>query len=239
MPKPDPKILARAFDLPPEQAIAYLQSKGIEVSWNWQEVVDEAAQQAFTVAKAMKMDVLQDIRGAVETALQKGETFTEFQRKLAPTLRAKGWWGKDAAGNQLGSPHRLKTIYRTNLQGSYNAGRWKAQQETANSFPWLEYVAVVDPSTRTTHAAMDGFIARADDPIWDTIYPPNGFQCRCRVKNISAQEAASRGGASPKSQIPPGFPDDGFRSGPGLANWTPIREDYDPDIFAAGEADDT
>ena len=237
MPGPDPKILARAFDLPPEEAIAYLESKGIKVSWRWKDVVDEAAQQSFTVAKAMKMDILQDIRGAVDAALKNGETFTSFQQKIAPTLRAKGWWGKDENGNQLGSPHRLKTIYRTNMQGSYNAGRWKEQQESAKDYPWLQYVAVLDGSTRETHAAMDGFIARADDPVWNTIYPPNGYNCRCRVENISAEEAAEAGGASPKSKIPPGFPDEGFKSGPSLANWTPIQSDYDPDIYAAGEED--
>ncbi|WP_254704923.1 hypothetical protein [Pseudomonas corrugata] len=35
---------------------------------------------------------------------------------------------------------------------------------------------------------MHSQVLRHDDPIWSTIFPPNGFSCRCRV--IALNEAA-------------------------------------------------
>ena len=33
----------------------------------------------------------------------------------------------------------------------------------------------------------------ADDPIWDTWFPPNGFKCRCTVKTLSKRQMEQRG----------------------------------------------
>ena len=40
---------------------------------------------------------------------------------------------------------------------------------------------------------MDGRVFRADDPIWDTWFPPNGFKCRCTVKTLSKRQMEQRG----------------------------------------------
>ncbi|MBA1302747.1 phage head morphogenesis protein, partial [Pseudomonas carnis] len=128
---PNPADLKAIFGLEPEQAIAYLKSKGYAITWNWQEMVDQAHDISFTVAKAMRLDLLSDIRGALETALQSGQTLKQFIAELQPVLESQGWWGKqvivDSQGVgemvQLGSPRRLKTIYQTNLQSAYMAGR--------------------------------------------------------------------------------------------------------------------
>ncbi|PXB81458.1 phage head morphogenesis protein, partial [Pseudomonas aeruginosa] len=85
-----------------------------------------AHDRAFTVAKAMRLDVLSDIREALERALQEGKTLKQFIEELQPVLERQGWWGRqvlvDGDGNaelvQLGSPYRLKTIYQTNLQSA-------------------------------------------------------------------------------------------------------------------------
>ncbi|WP_244161159.1 hypothetical protein [Pseudomonas anguilliseptica] len=111
---PTPADLQAIFGLEPEKAIAYLAAKGYAITWNWQEMLDQAHDQAFTVAKAMRLDLLSDIRDALETALQDGQTLKQFIEQLQPVLEAQGWWGKqvivDGAGNaelvQLGSPRR-------------------------------------------------------------------------------------------------------------------------------------
>ena len=40
---------------------------------------------------------------------------------------------------------------------------------------------------------MSGEVYRHDDPIWLAIYPPNGFNCRCRVVALSAAAVKRRG----------------------------------------------
>lgn len=203
----DPGLLQAFFDQPPADAIAYLQSKGLRITFNWQEMLDEAHTRAFTVAKAMRLDVLRDIRTGLLGALQDGKTLDQFQTELTPLLQAKGWWGKQivvggdgqAQQVQLGSPHRLKTIYQTNLQSAYMAGRMTAQM-TASAFPYLMYVAVMDGRTRPSHAALNGRVWRKDDPIWQSIYPPNGFNCRCRTRALTGGQMRREGLA--ESELP-------------------------------------
>lgn len=187
--------------LPPADAIAYFESKGYAISWNWGEVADASYARAFTVAKAARMDVLQDFREAVQQTLEEGLTERDFIRMLEPKLKAKGWWGKqvvvDSLGGaevvQLGSPHRLRTIYRTNKFSAYQAGRYKRQKMRSRSRPYWQYVAILDSRTRPSHAALNGEVFRHDDPIWEAIYPPNGFNCRCRVRALSEARLAAEG----------------------------------------------
>lgn len=198
---PTPADLQAIFGLEPEKAIAYLKSKGYAITWNWQEMLDQAHDQAFTVAKAMRLDLLSDIRAALETALQDGQTLTQFIEQLQPVLEAQGWWGKqvivDGAGNaelvQLGSPRRLKTIYQTNLQSAYMAGRKASMEDSADTHPYWRYVAILDGRTRPSHRALNGKVYRHDDPVWSAIYPPNGFNCRCRVTALSGSALTRKG----------------------------------------------
>ncbi len=198
---PSPADFKAIFGLEPKNAVAYLKSKGYAITWNWQEMLDQAHDQAFTVAKAMRLDLLSDIRGALETALQEGQTLKQFIAALQPTLESQGWWGKqvivdsDGVGElvQLGSPRRLKTIYQTNLQSAYMAGRKAEMEQTTETHPYWMYVAILDGKTRPSHRALHGQVFRHDDPIWSAIYPPNGFNCRCRVVALSEAAVRRRG----------------------------------------------
>jgi SPP1 gp7 family putative phage head morphogenesis protein len=212
------------------------------------------------------MDILQDIRDMVQKALNEGITFAQFKKELEPKLKAKGWWGRkmimDAEGKasevQLGSPHRLKTIYQTNLQTAYNAGRWQEQMENVDNRPYWQYVAVMDKRTRPTHAALNGKVFRADDPFWNTHYPPLGFRCRCRVRALSDKNLKDRGLTVESSkgrlseqevlvskktgELRPVTvyrdpltgekiaPDVGWNYNPGKAAWQPDLDRYDYDV---------
>ena len=191
---PDRIDLAYCMKLPPKEAVAYLTSKGYTISWDWEEVWQDAHAKAFTVAKATRLDILQDIRDAVEKALKEGKTLAWFEKELTPVLKAKGWWGRqenvdketgEITSVQLGSPWRLQTIYRTNLQTAYMAGRYAEQLANVEDRPYWQYVAILDGRTRPSHRALNGKVFRYDDPFWQSFYPPNGWGCRCRVTALS------------------------------------------------------
>lgn len=189
--------LLYAFGLPPEEAVKYFASKGYTFSWDWWEIWQEAHDKAFTVAKVMRMDILQDIRDMIDKALNEGITFEQFRKELEPRLKAKGWWGKfvneEGFVTQLGSVWRLLTIYETNLQTVYMTGRYADFMNNIASRPYWQYVAVMDARTRPAHAALNGRIFRFDDPFWDVFYPPNGWRCRCRVRALSEKNLKDRG----------------------------------------------
>ncbi|MCD4501099.1 phage minor head protein [Chromobacterium vaccinii] len=194
--------LAYCMKLPPENAIQYLKNKGHAITWDWEELWQDAQAQAFTVAKVTRLDILQDIRDAVEKALAEGKTVAWFKKELTPVLKAKGWWGKQEVLDedtgevrevQLGSPRRLETIYRTNLQTAYMAGRWQTQIENVDDRPYWMYVAIRDSKTRPSHRALHGKVFRYDDPFWQSYYTPNGWGCRCRIVALSADDLEARG----------------------------------------------
>ncbi len=265
--------LGYAIGLEPEKAIAYFESKGYQIGFRWQDVAAEAHAKAFTVAGVMKSDVLQDIRQALATSLKKGTTFDEFKRQLSPVLERKGWLGQgmivdpdtgEIEGKRL-TPRRLQTIFQTNMQSAYMAGRYATQLEQVDTHPYWEYVAVLDSRTRPAHRALAGQIYRYDDPFWQTFYPPNGYRCRCRVRtrtrayveqngipvrdssgNIVEVEIVDRSGTKRPAlayQDPVTgqklLPDPGFSSNPG-AQWakpfTPPPMDSLPQTLPAGAA---
>lgn len=185
------------LNLPPAEAVEYFRRKGLRTSFDWQDVYAEEHARVFTVAKVMQLDILEDIRAQVDRAIAEGTTLQEFRRELTPTLQKKGWWGNQLATDpldgeekmvQLGSPRRLDTIYDTNLRSAYAAGRWEQIERTKGRRPYLRYVAILDERTRPRHRTWHGTVLAADDPFWQTHFPPNGWRCRCNVQQLSQRD---------------------------------------------------
>ncbi|WP_334467906.1 phage minor head protein [Arsenophonus sp. PmNCSU2021_1] len=199
MPQPiDLGVVAR---LPPKEAIAYFRAKGYHITWNWFEQQADVHARIFTVAKAARLDVLSAIRDEVDRAKSQGISRQDFIDTLTPRLQTLGWWGKqvvvDSQGKaevvQLGSARRLATIYNVNTRVAYNAGRYAQMMATADLYPYWQYVAVGDSRTRPSHAALHGKVFRYDHPFWQSHYPPNGFNCRCRVRALSKRRLDALG----------------------------------------------
>ena len=188
--------------VPPREAIDFFRAKGFKLGFAWQDVWQEEHAQAFTVAKAMRVDLLQDIRAALDRAIAQGTTFEQFKAELVPTLKAKGWWGRQDVADpltgklvsaQLGSPRRLATIFDVNVRSAYAAGRWEQIQRVKAQRPFLRYVAVLDRRTRPMHRHWHGTLLPVDDAWWGAHYPPNGWRCRCTVQQLSERDLKRRG----------------------------------------------
>lgn len=261
-----------ATSLEPKDAIRFLQAKGAQVSGNWTEMLDGQHARAFTVANVTKLDVLQDIQDSLAKALKSGQTIQQWKDGLIPELQRKGWWQRDATTAELQAagrvdaqgviakgltPYRLKTIFQTNMQSAYMAGRYEQMIEQAEERPYWQYVAILDAKTRPAHRALNGKVFRYDDKGWAAFYPPNGFNCRCRVRNFTQVEierrqipVSSTEGKLRQVQVPlksgesatvtrlvdkslPGGrfqPDPGFSNNPGLNAWQPRLEPMDTQL---------
>ncbi|MGL9774712.1 MAG: phage head morphogenesis protein [Sodalis sp. (in: enterobacteria)] len=130
-------------------------------------------------------------------SLRHGKTLTQFQDEVLPLLQRKGWLGKGLKASADGElegkkllPYRLETIFRTNTQSAYMAGRYQRLRENVDQRPYWQYVAVMDSHTRPGHAARHGRVFRYDDAGWDTLFPLNGYNCRCRVRALTADQLA-------------------------------------------------
>ena len=187
---------------PPQEAMSFFRKKGYQTSFSWQDMWQEEHARAFTVAKAMRLDILEDIRQEVDRALVDGLTERQFKENLSPRLMAKGWWGKglvfdpqtgQMVMSQLGSSRRLGIIFDTNMRMARAAGQWERIQRSKERRPYLMYVIVDDSHTRPAHRAKYHIVLPVDHPFWDSWYPPNGWRCRCSVLQLSERDLERMG----------------------------------------------
>lgn len=200
-----PKQERPGFSFPgpvPKEALAYIKNKGWKVGFSYEDVWKQEHAYAFTVAKAMQIDVLETIRAEVEKALAEGRTLQQFKKDLTPTLQRLGWWGTkemvdpatgETVAAKLGSPRRLRTIYNTNLRTARAAGQWERAQRTKAALPYLRYSLGPSKEHRPEHESWSGTVLPVDHPWWGQHYPPNGLGCKCRVRQVSDYEMKKRG----------------------------------------------
>lgn len=195
--------------------IGFLKRKGFAVTGSWDALWEQSHAYAKTIAGETRIDLLEDIFNTVEKGIGKGTNRQKMANTLAKAMADKGWYfartggsyqldAKKELGNLLSisdedvdalkaarlkqSARRLKLIMRQNTQSAFMAGAYQRQVANIHNRPYWQYLAVMDGSTRDSHAALHGKVLRADDPIWDKIYPPNGFNCRCRVSALSERD---------------------------------------------------
>ncbi|HUH37809.1 MAG TPA: phage minor head protein, partial [Spongiibacteraceae bacterium] len=151
----------------------------------------------FTVAKMGQLDLLSDTRDSLKEALAKGQTYRTWAKQLTPELQKRGWWGVQEATDpltgqralvQLGSPWRLKTIYDANLRTARQAGQWERIQRTASTHPYLIYLLGPSARHRPQHVAWAGTMLPIEDEFWQYAMPPNGWGCKCWVRQVSRVE---------------------------------------------------
>lgn len=209
-----------SFFLPPYEAYEYLKGKEPKLSFHYDEVLKQAHQKAFTVAKITKLDLLSDIQDSLVRAMKEGVKFDEWREQIEPTLKQKGWFGKTEVINQdTGevkeidvNASRLKTIYDTNMRTSYAKGRYEAQMSSVGEY--LYYSAIMDEDTRDSHRALHGTILHKDDPFWDQNYPQNGYKCRCKAR-VYTKKQLERKGLKPTATRPPNVFDKDWDYNPG------------------------
>ncbi|EGG93503.1 Phage (Mu-like) virion morphogenesis protein [gamma proteobacterium IMCC1989] len=172
---------------PPKEALDYFRAKGYKIGWDYRDVWKEEHTRAFTVAKVMTQDLLIDIRSALDDALVQGKTFKQFQKELEPLLEKRGW---------INTPRRLQVIYDTNMRTARSAGQWERIERNKTAIPYLIYGLGPSKEHRHEHTQWDGLILPVDDPFWDTHATPNGWGCKCRIRQISKNEVDRLGGVS-------------------------------------------
>ena len=194
--------LKSAFYMEPEEIVDFFKSKGLTPSFDWQEVYAEAHAKAFTVAKMTELDLLKDTKNLLEKSIKDGVSYSQFKKEATQLFEKKGWVGfKEVVDPntgekkvvELGTPRRIKKIFDCNINSAYSVGRFKQQLEEVDVAPYWQYMAIMDSRTRAEHKAMHLKVFRADDIFWSQFYPPNGWGCRCFVRNLTKNEVQKQG----------------------------------------------
>lgn len=223
----------------PKDALQYFRAKIATPGFDWRDIWRTEHASAFTVAKATQADVLGSIREALDKALAEGQTYRQFAANLTPTLQDLGWWGRQmmvdpvtgqAVDAQLGSPRRLKTIFRANLRTARAAGQWHRAQRTKEALPYLLYELGPSREHRAEHVAWHGTLLPVDHPFWSTHMPPNGWGCKCRVRPVSRWEAErlQKNGVPAPDRAQLVDPETGRRTGQLEARTIPVKTQAPP-----------
>lgn len=176
LPQPTP------FAVNPEEAIRFLRDKLRMPTATWTDLWQEMHARAFVVAGAQSDALLADFHDAVTRALSEGRTLAQFRDDFDRIVAAHGWSYKGSRG------WRSAVIFNTNLRMAYATGQWKRIERVKAQRPYLRYVAVMDNRTRPLHRAWHNTVLPVDHPWWDENFPPNGWNCRCSIHQLSERD---------------------------------------------------
>lgn len=192
---------------PPPEVPTYFDRKVDRPGFSWLDVWAEEHAYAFTVAKAVDADLLGTFRSSISRAIAEGQTFDTWRDGIQEELQKLGWWGPRKVGDPTGadpdalvdfsSRRRLSTTFHANMRAARAAGQWERIQRTKRALPYLLYVRTAANDPREEHLGWVGIVLPADDPWWSTHFPPNGWGCKCSVRQITRREASALLGREP------------------------------------------
>lgn len=182
----------------PAEVPRYFADKSLKPAFSWLDVWAEEHAYSFTVAKAVDAELLATIKASIQRAIEQGQGFEDWRRELRPELERLGWARPrriaDPTGREpdrvvnFAAPSRLQTIFSSNMRSARAAGQWERIQRSKGALPYLLYVRTTSARPRPQHLGWAGTILPADDPWWSTHFPPNGWRCKCAVRQVSRGE---------------------------------------------------
>lgn len=178
--------------LPFKEQIAFFRAKKNVLTDSWTDLWQSEHDHGFMVAGANRIDLLVDLRAAVDKAIADGTGLDTFRKDFDKIVARYGWQYKG------GRNWRTRVIFETNLRTSYAAGRYAQLQKLKRVMPYWRYRhsdAVLHP--RPLHLSWNNLVLLADDPWWDTHFGPNGWGCQCKVEGTDARGLARLGKSGP------------------------------------------
>lgn len=190
----------------PEQVAALrLRLGNLVPTQAWDDLRGVEHDRGFMVAGAMKADLLAELAAAVDAAVAGGESLEQFRLRFREIVATHGWHGWTGEGTKAGEAWRTRVIYRTNTATTYAAGRWAQLKE--GGFPFWVYRHGNSREPRLQHLAWDHLVLSADDPFWQSHYPPNGWGCSCYAVGARSEAGARRVGGDPSKPFDPAWRD--------------------------------
>lgn len=135
---------------------------------------------ALQLASTTEGSILKDVKRALTTAIELGETGRQASSRLREVFEPYiGDTTKIRGDSQL-QPHRLENIVRTETTYAFNRGRLveSRRKDIQEFMRGMQYSAILDSRTTPVCQHLDGKIFEINDPELDTLTPPNHFQCR-------------------------------------------------------------
>lgn len=130
---------------------------------------------------------------------------SEYQNLLVDETGKQRSWASfrkealkvDATYNQ----QWLSAEFNLATRQARSAKQWNQFEAKKDIYPNLQYMPSRSAKQRDLHRQYYGRIFSIDDPIWNTIMPPNGWGCKCWVQQ-TRERVTDNSGIEPLQEIP-------------------------------------
>lgn len=163
--------------LPYAEAVEYLRKRDVLNKVDYDRLSAQLKFRAFTASRISDGALLKRINGELIKNIEAGNGLKDFLGMTKTDVLSKVGLGN--AGGWY-----WETVYRTNVQTAYNAGRMMGYEHDK---PLALELVVIDDARTTDYCrqyAGKGFVLPYDDLFWKTHIPPFHFNCRTTIRAI-------------------------------------------------------
>lgn len=159
-------------------------------------LIEAFKREAFQVAGVLEFECEEKLKAMLVSILNGTHPYLVKN----PESDIKSLW-QDEAYNILADyievpdmppPAYLNTNLKTAVDSAYYASQWERVQEVKDIYIAIEYMTREDSHVRKDHEKLDRMIFYTSDPIWNIIWFPNGWGCRCYPNYLTREELASK-----------------------------------------------
>lgn len=170
----DPELLQGNFDKIWEAVQQGLDQKAVGISFDDPdaEFINELKRNSKVFTAFKNHENINEIVNELSDSSGELRSFESFREK-AIELNAK-WNG-----------NWLRSEFEEARASAQMAGKWRNIERRKDRFPFLQYRTAGDDRVRDSHRKLNGITKPVDDAFWDEFYPPNGWRCRCTVKQVA------------------------------------------------------
>lgn len=171
------------IEKPWDEALAEWRARGLMSDQEFSRLLRDYAQRS-DVARRLMLDQVQTIvRQHLDDAIAEGRSLSEFASDVERGIEPLGLSSND--------PFYVATVFKTNVQAAYGAGRYRALEDPTvqEACPYIGYRTVGDARVTPQCQALDRLAWSISNPAWREVAPPNHFACRCAESALTADEA--------------------------------------------------
>lgn len=162
-------------NLPYAEAVEYLKKRDVIKKVDYDKLSDKMRFRAFTASRINDGKFLERLNAEMLSNIRDGKGLKDFLSLTKTDILDKVGMGPNQGWY-------WETVYRTNVQTAYNAGRAMGFAEDKPLA--LQFIGIDDSRQTEICHSLTNIIRPYDDPFWQTHFPPLHFNCRSTVRPI-------------------------------------------------------
>ena len=184
------------MSMPWPEAVEAFKRRGLVSDTELSQLLDGYRERSADARQLLLEHLRKRVNDELLRVLEEGGSFAEFAEAIRLEQETFG-----VGGANIGY---LETVFRTNIQTAYGAGRFRAMNhpDVVEARPLWQCRSVQDDRVVPNPCrVLAGKIFRVGNPVTDPLYPPNHFNFRCAAVSLAQEDLEGR---RVWTEVPPG-----------------------------------